>query len=581
MSLRADAPEPRLHKPLFAMNIVPAFRHHHNATALPRLHLESPSNGQAHRTGTRGPDQPIATLPQLRSAARSGICARFPATFAVIAFTAFLPLKSQSAEQPPRPDFVFITIDDMNCDSVGVYGCPVPETTPAMDRLAAEGLRFTQAHVVAANCFPSRNAMLSGSFPHSNGAEGFYAVQPPRRAVLPAVLKSEGYFTAVKGKASHMTPYHPFEWDAELTPAEIGQDRHNQTRNPRGYYLATREAIALSRASDKPLFLNINVNDPHEPFYGVSKKGQPRNDPLKPSRIYTADDVVVPGFLPDTPEVRRELGHYYSSVRRADDCVAETLRALDESGLRENTVVMLVADQGMPFPWAKTNVYRHSSRTPWIVRWPGVVKPGAVDSAHMVSTVDFMPTVLEIAGIAAPGPMDGRSILPLLKGDAQDGRGFVFKEHNENSSGTRNPMRSVETPRFGYIYNAWADGVRTFRTATAGTLAFDAMKERGRTDPVAAARLTFFEKRVPEEFYDYEKDPDALHNLIADPRYAEEIVRLKDALEAWMVRTDDDLLEAFRAGPGSPAERHYMDRVERESAARRKAGRLKAWKTEE
>src|SRR5262249_35448378 len=133
-----------------------------------------------------------------------------------------------------------------------------------------------------------------------------------------------------------------------------------------------------------------------------------------PSRIYKPEEILIPGFLPDLADVRKEMSQYYSSAHRCDETVGQVLRALKESGLEENTLVMFLSDNGISMPFAKSNCYLTSTRTPWIVRWPGKVKAGVVEDQHMISGIDYMPTILETLGLAAPAGMDGRSFLPLL-----------------------------------------------------------------------------------------------------------------------------------------------------------------------
>lgn len=117
---------------------------------------------------------------------------------------------SLAAAEDERPNILFISVDDMNCDSVGVYGCRLPGTTPNMDRLASQSLRFAHAHVIVGNCMPSRNAMFSGRYPHNNGVEGFYQVRNPDYPVLADLMQANGYFTGIRHKVSHSTPYHPY-----------------------------------------------------------------------------------------------------------------------------------------------------------------------------------------------------------------------------------------------------------------------------------------------------------------------------------------------------------------------------------
>ncbi len=465
------------------------------------------------------------------------------------------------------PNLLLITVDDMSCDSIGAFGCELEGTTPNIDRFAAESRRFLKAHVQVGNCFPSRNVMWSGRYPHNSGVEGFYQVKPIDYPVLCDLVQGGGYYAGIRGKVSHSTPYHPYAWDGDHTTLPDGSQAH--LKDAESYHASTRAGIEAARAAGKPFCLNINISDPHKPFWFPGDKHGT-------SRGFTADEVPVPGFLPDDPAIREELALYYSSVRRADDCFGEILRALDESGLREDTVILFLSDHGMPLPFAKTQLYHHSTRTPLIVNWPGVTEPGSVDDRHLVSAVDFLPTLLDIAGIDHPEGLDGRSLVPLIKGGTEADREAVFKEYNENSGGSRNPMRAVQTARFLYLFNPWSDGKRVMATATNGTVTWRTMKRLAAEDTAIAERVALMEHRVVEEFYDVEADPDCRRNLIDEPAFAEELARHRQLMGDWMERTGDHLGTAF-AGRNDPAVLDaYMEQVEAEAAARKKGGGRKS-----
>jgi N-sulfoglucosamine sulfohydrolase len=463
-----------------------------------------------------------------------------------------------------KPNVLVITSDDLSCDSVGAFGCKLAGTTPNIDRLAAESLRFTQAHTQVGNCMPSRNVMWSGRYPHNNQIEGFYQVRGVQWPHLVDLMQGAGYFTGIRGKVSHSTPYSPYAWDVVLDAAQ----GNPHVKEPASYGESVRIGIEQSRAAGKPFCLVINVSDPHKPFYGMGNRDEAVDDPRKPSRVFTPEEVPIPGFLFDHPDVRLELAHYYSSVRRGDDAVGAALQALDDAGLREETLLVYLADHGMPLPFAKTGLWRHSTHTPLIVRWPGVTRAGTTND-QLVSAVDLLPTLLAAVGIEAPANLDGRSFLPFLKGETQPGRDWIVTEYNENSGGFRNPMRAIHSQRHGYLYNPWVNGTREFATATRGTLTYRAMKKLAPNDPAIAARLSQFEKGVPEEFYDYEHDPDALHNLIDDPAWQDEINRHRQALREWMVRTGDPALEPFDHRDDPAAQEAYMQRLEAEAAERK------------
>ena len=478
-----------------------------------------------------------------------------------------------SVRAADRPNLLIITVDDMSADSVGVFGCQLPGTTPRMDRLAAQGLRFDYAHVQVGNCKPSRNVMWSGCYPHNNGVEGFYSVPEPSHPHLADLMRGGGYFTAIRGKVSHSTPYHPYRWDLVLDTSEDGKKLH--IKDVKSYGLSTAQGIEAAQAAGKPFCVMVNISDPHKPLYAQGRKGETIPDPHVPTRVFKAKEVPVPGFLFDDPIARKELAHYYSSVRRADDAVGAILDALHASGQAERTLVMFFSDHGMPLPFAKTQLYHHSTHTPLMIRWPGVTKAGAVDRTHMVSAVDFLPTLLDVTGLSHPEGMDGRSFAPLLRGEKQDGREMVIKEYNENAGGSRDPMRAVQTKRYLYLFNPWSNGQRVFATATTGTPTYRRFAELAKTNKKLAARHRLYQNRVVEELYDVEKDPDCLVNLVQSWPHQLEMAKLQKALDAWMVKTNDHMLPVFRGRADAEVREQYVLRKEAEAAARRKKPRTR------
>ena len=464
-----------------------------------------------------------------------------------------------------QPNILLLTVDDMSCDSVGVFGSKLANTTPNMDKLASQSLRFAHAHVTVGNCMPCRNVMLSGLYSHNNKVEGFYQVKDPGWPHLVDLMKRAGYFTGIRGKVSHSAPYQPYAWDADLDTLPDGSKGH--IKDPKSYGISTTDGIAKAKAAGKPFCLVVNISDPHKPFWSKAKGGG--KDPYTPSRIFKASEVPIPGFLFDDPQVREELALYYSSVRRADDCVGQVLAALKASGEADNTVVMFMSDHGMPLPFAKTQLYHHSTHTPWMARWPGVTKAGSVDKQHMISAVDFLPTILDITGAPHPKRLDGRSYLPLLKGGTQEGRDHVIKEYNENAGRSRDPMRGVQTKKYLYLFNPWSNGERVFATATTGTVTYRRMVDLASSSKSLSARLDLYKHRVPEELYDVTKDPDCLVNLINQPKHQAELKELRAKLDAWMVRSKDPMLEAFRKRENAGFVEAYVQKLEKESSARR------------
>ena len=487
----------------------------------------------------------------------------------VLALTSF-------AHGAEKPNVLIITVDDMSCDSVGVFGCRLEDTTPRIYRLSTQCMRFTFAHSVVGNCMPSRNVMWSGRYPHNNHVEGFNPI-PKEQADYPVMgdlMKAGGWFTGIRHKVSHSTPYSPFPWDIDLDTDANGKKPH--VKDPPTYGASLLQGIEAARKAGKPFCLMLNVADPHKPFYSEGAKGQTVDDPHVPSRVFTPEEVPVPGFLPDDPVIRKELAQYYSSVRRADDSVGAILDALKASGEEERTVIIFLSDHGMPLPFAKTQLYHHSTLTPLMIRWPGVTKPGAVDDEHMVSTVDLLPTLLDIVGVEKPAGFDGRSFAGLLKVEKQPGWDMIFKEHNENAGGQNTPMRAVETREWLYIFSPWSNGTRVMGGATAGTVTCRQMRVLAKTDVKVAARVDLFDHRVPEEAYQVRYDPDALENLLTDPKHAAQVAAAEKALEDWMVRTHDPLLEVFRKRDDAAFREAAISKIEDETAPRKKRAAAKA-----
>ena len=463
-------------------------------------------------------------------------------------------------------NLLLITVDDMSCDSVGVFGSKLEGTTPVMDRLASQSLRFEYAHVTVGNCNPCRNVMFSGLISHNNKVEGFYKVPEPGWPHMVDLLKDAGYYTGIHGKVTHSSPYQPYAWDEDLTISPSGKKA--DIKDAKAYGASTARGIAKAKGLGQPFFLSINISDPHKPFWSKVRGGG--EDPYIPSKIFTADEVPVPGFLFDDPEVREELALYYSSVRRADDCLEAVLQALKKSGEWDNTMLVFLSDHGMPLPFAKTQLYHHSTRTPLMVRIPGVTKAGKVDKQHMVSVLDLLPTVLDTLKIEKPTRLDGRSFYPILMGEKQEGWDFVIKQYHENSGRSRDPMRAIQTKTHLYLFNPWSNGERVFATATNGTVTCKRMIALAEEDEEMNQRLELYRFRVPQELYQVKRDPDCLENLIDYSTKSKEKRRLQKLLEDWMVRTGDPILECFQKRDDPEFVEAYVQKLEAEANVRRK-----------
>lgn len=432
-------------------------------------------------------------------------------------------------------NILLFTADDLACDSVGCFGGRLPGLTPNMDRFATEGLRFQRAHVTAAICVPSRGALATGRYGHNSGVMGFMKTDRDIPTVM-ETMRDAGYLTGILGKVGHSTPKASYKWDFAHDQAELGAGR-----DPEIYYRYCKEFFEKCRNENKPFYFMVNSHDPHRPFH---VPGKPIRNAAEPSRTYTPDDVPVFGYLPDLPGVRQELSYYLNSVRRCDDTFGRTMTALKESGFEDNTLVMFLSDNGVAVPFAKCNAYLASTRTPWIARWPGVVKPGSVNADDFISGIDFFPTVLDALGLPIPEGLDGASFVPLLKGQKQSGRDKVFTQIDSKAGGAAVPMRCVQNARFGYIFNGWSNGTRYYRNNNEG-MTMKAMVEAAATDPAVAERVKMFRYRAQEEFYDLQKDPDCLRNLVDYTEYQAQLNQMRAQMQDWMKQSGDPVLEAF------------------------------------
>ncbi|MCR9294169.1 MAG: sulfatase [bacterium] len=452
-----------------------------------------------------------------------------------------------SQDENPCPNILIVTADDLNYNSVGAFGCDIPGITPNIDRLAKQGIKFLHAHVNTAVCQPCRQSWMTGRFPHNNGAEGFEPIDS-HVATLPELLRTRGYVNGILGKEIHHQPVEKFCWD--FIPFKTEKERiwrNGQSRNPELFHRYSAKFFQMAKAEGKPFFLLANSHDPHRPFIGSENEARAWGDQRPPvTRQFAPDDVDVLGYLPDIPKVRQEVAQYYGNVHRCDENIGAVLRALQESGLEDSTLVIFLSDHGAAFPFAKAQCYLNSTKTPLIVKWPGKIAEGSADSTHFVTGIDLMPTILEIAGVSQVPHMDGRSFLPLLAGKPQADRQFAYSTYYQIFARIRYPMRCVQNEKFGYIYNFWSDQQLAMTGDSTGGMTWRAMIEAAENDPSIASRVALYKYRVREEFYNWQEDPDGLHNLADDPAYADELLKFRSKMLEMMERYDDPAYTAYR-----------------------------------
>ena len=474
-----------------------------------------------------------------------------------------------------KPNILLITADDMNYDSLGCMGNPLPGITPNLDRLAAEGVLFTRCYNTSTICGPSRASLLSGLYPQCNGNMG-HGRQPPgfwekahpdfEPPSVTKLLHDAGYFTALLDKSATRNCI----WDYKRNHGETGAGR-----DPRKFYSHTKEAIEKARAAGKPFFINANPTDPHRYWAGHPDEnpkwieeqmerhagsryanGKPYPDP---DRTYSAEKIPMPPCFPEDPKLRASIKHYYGSVNRLDMNVGLILKALDESGARENTLVMFLSDHGMGWAFAKWSLYPYGTRTPFILRYPQSVTAGRVDDEHVLSTVDIAPTVLEAVGLKPHSAMHGLSLWPLLSENADtwtrndvlscfdflnllpSNRKLVEAWRPDLSHGLNQyrPMRSLTSRRYVYVWNAWSNGKNVLPREMGNGGEITRFLDSNKAKQDNKERSRFYKYRVPEELYNTEKDPGCRNNLVHDPAHQETTQEFRQKMLAILTEIQD------------------------------------------
>ncbi len=424
---------------------------------------------------------------------------------------------------PDKPNVIFITADDLGWKDLACFGNR-EIATPNIDRIAAEGMRFTNAFVVASSCSPSRASFITGQYPHTNGVTALTHVKKSRSLMpfyetMPSVLSKDGYNTALEGKW-HVSPYLPTGW--------YGYRERLSGMLPKDFWIQdSTKAVAFIEANrDNRFYLELNYMNNHRrddgEFYFAD------GFPVDPESVH------VPGYwtLPDWDEIRLEVAKYYSQTMKMDAMIGDVLNKLDELGLAENTLVVFVSDNGPPFPGNKMTLYDRGTGTPLIFRWPGVIAPGTAYDG-LANTIDIMPTILEACGCAVPDQVQGTSLWPVLTGETTDDvHQAVYMEMTDHVYYI--PTRAVRTRDWKYI--------RNFSDIAVGLDQNNHMEWAHRLCELP--NQPWKSPRVPEELYDLTKDPDEQTNLAEDPAYSKIVYELRGMLDRHMSRTKDPYLGA-------------------------------------
>ena len=404
------------------------------------------------------------------------------------------------------PNILWLIADDVGPWEFGCYGHPTIRT-PNVDRLAREGLVFTHAYVTTSSCSPSRASLFTGKFPHATGAENLHEPLPADQVILPEILAQHGYYTGNAGKL-HL---------GAAARKKIGRVFNK---------LDDWRTFLDERPKDKPFFLSVGFFDAHRTF------DRGCVDPP-----YEHSEIVVPPYLPDTPEVREDLAGFYDEITRMDGVIGAILQRLEEEGILDNTLVMFLGDNGIPFPRAKTTMYESGIQTPLVFRWPGKFQAGR-EYSGLTSVVDITPAMLDAVNLPIPEEMQGVSLLKQIADPGHSGNEYIFAEKNWHDLDDH--TRAVRDRRYKYIRNAYPEKPLETAADCANSLTFQAMRRMRDAGTLHdGAMLLFRSRRAPEELYDIECDPNEFHNLVMDPAYQTVLVRMRERLDRWIRETQD------------------------------------------
>ncbi|MBN1853407.1 MAG: sulfatase-like hydrolase/transferase [Pirellulales bacterium] len=454
----------------------------------------------------------------------------------------YLDRFSQTARPAEKPNFLIILADDCTYNDLPIYGGKNART-PAIDRMATEGLTFHHAYLSEAMCQPCRSELYTGLYPMRNGCAWNHSASRPSIESMPHRLGTLGYRVGLAGKV-HVQPdrVYPFE-------EVVGFDR-NCVNNPTQKHDLNPIRDFMQRDTNQPFCLIVALVEPHVPWV--------MGDPSR----YPPEKIVLPPNIADTPRTRQDFARYLAEITYMDGQVGEILSVLEKSGQADRTLVFFSSEQGAQFPGCKWTNWNTGLHTALIARWPGRIQAGRHTDA-LAQYADLLPTCIEAAGGGTVLPeFDGKSFLSVLQGKTARHRSYVYGVHNNIPEGPAYPIRSVSDGQYRYIRNLTQNeiyiekhvmgmsGDGALNNPYWATWVWDAWNQ-----PRTYHLVKRYLHRPAEELYHTAEDPFELANLAGQPATASIQATLRAELERWMAEQGD---------PGAP-----QDTQEAVQAARR------------
>lgn len=417
-----------------------------------------------------------------------------------------------------QPNIIMIIGEDTG-RYYGCYGDPVA-TTPNVDRLASEGCRYDNAYSTYPVCAPARSTIVTGQYPMKIATHQMRStlINPPR--LFTHELRNAGYYVNWFTKL-----------DFNFEPTEGWCDDSEDWR----------DRLRAGEFNDRPFFLYKNISVTHESSMWpdgaeTNTTNQfTKNLEMRPAALHNPDDVPVPPYMPDVPEVRGDIARHYDNLKALDDEVGDILDALDASGQADNTIVMFLADHGRGLPREKRWPYTAGLQMPLIIRWPGNIEPGSVED-RLVSWVDIAPTVLSFTGVPIPDDYDGQ---PFMGPNAQS-REYVFGGRDRMDE-AYDLVRIVRDKQYHYQRNFFPKIPYAQRTRYMENMqTMQALRRLNTENKLQGAPARFMSgDRPAEELYDLTVDPFCTQNIADQPEHAEALQRLREQLDAFLKQVDD------------------------------------------
>ena len=419
---------------------------------------------------------------------------------------------ARSADGGDRPNILWLISEDHGPE-LGCYGTP-GAVTPNLDRLAEEGVRYTQAFTSAPVCSASRSAFMTGMYQTAIGAHHHRSHRddnyhlPEGVHVLSHWFREAGYFTAnVKPAAPGVKGTGKTDWNFELRPGQIAFDGNDWAK----------------RAEGQPFFAQVNFAEAH-------RMGSWQHM-TEEQRTVDPDVVEIPPYYPDHPVVREDWAHYLDSVNLLDRKVGAVLQRLEDEGLAENTLVFFFGDHGRCMVRGKQWLYDGGIHIPLIIRWPNHLEPGAVCD-DLINAIDFGATCMDLVGIPVPETMNGR---PFMGPNAQP-RDHIIAARDRCDE-TVDRIRCVRTRRHKYIRNFMPERPYTQKNDYKENWypPLGVLKELHAKGELTPEQANFMADRRPEEeLYDLHTDPWEVHNLADSPKHQGTLTRMRALLEQWL-----------------------------------------------